>query len=108
MNTRSFPSWYNEAKIGFKIHWGPYSAPSYGDKDYTLKQEPVFAQSCLYEYFYNTPGTPTYDFHQRVYGGAPYGDFGPEFRAELYDPAQWADLFARAGARYRITMRPPC
>ena len=85
---------------------GPYSVPSYGDKDYSLKQEPVFAQSCLYEYFYNTPGTPTYDFHQRVYGGAPYGDFGPQFRAELYDPAQWADLFARAGARYSyMTMK---
>ena len=32
LNTRAFPSWYNDAKIGFKIHWGPYSVPGYGDK----------------------------------------------------------------------------
>ena len=81
------------------------SVPGYGDKS-LAGQEPALAQSCLYEYFYNTPGTPTYAFHQRVYGNAPYGDFGEKFRAELYDPEQWADLFARAGARYAyMTMK---
>jgi alpha-L-fucosidase len=105
LNTRPFPAWYNEAKVGFKIHWGPYSVPGYGDKALS-GQEPVFAQSCLYEYFYNTPGTPTYEFHTRVYGDVPYGNFGPNFRAELYDPDQWADLFARAGAKYSyMTMK---
>jgi hypothetical protein len=219
LNTRAFPEWYNQAKFGFKIHWGPYAVPGWGQKyDAQGRQEPVFAQSCLYEYvtlvsllpfqcidedcthslflaaspvrvqstslaspvrvqstslaspvraqftslaspvrvqsilparatrvarlscivaiapvltsfdcirtcnctqcsyclrarvytharphahryFYDTPGTPTHEFHQRVYGDAPYSNFGPRFTAELFDPAQWADLFAAAGAR---------
>jgi hypothetical protein len=105
LNKRPFPSWYNEAKIGFKVHWGPYSVPGYGDK--TLHgEEAALAQSCLYEYYYNVKGTPTYDFHRRVYGDAPYGDFGHRFTAELFDPDEWGDLFKRAGARYSyMTMK---
>ena len=81
--------------------------PGWGQRyDSQHRQEPVFAQSCLYEYFYNVKGTPTYDFHRKTYGDAPYGNFGPAFRAELYDPAAWAELFARAGARYSyMTMK---
>ena len=51
LNTRAFPAWYNQAKFGFKIHWGPYAVPGWGQKyDAQGRQEPVFAQSCLYEY----------------------------------------------------------
>ena len=60
----------------------------------------------MYEYFYNVEGSPTHAFHEKTYGDAPYGDFGAQFRAELYDPAAWADLFAEAGARYSyLTMK---
>ena len=42
-------------------------------------------------------------FHRRVYGDDfEYRDFAPMFRAELFDPDQWADLFARSGARYVV------
>ena len=43
----------------------------------------------------------TWKFHQRVYGANfPYFDFAPMFRAELYDPDHWADVFERSGAKY--------
>lgn len=43
------------------------------------------------------------EFHDRVYGpDFPYSGFGPLFEAELYDPAQWADIFSRAGAQYIV------
>ena len=35
-----FPKWYNEAKVGFKVHWGPYAVPSYGDKPATVVRNP--------------------------------------------------------------------
>jgi alpha-L-fucosidase len=36
-----------------------------------------------------------------VYGANfSYFDFAPLFRAELYDPDRWADLFVRSGAKY--------
>jgi alpha-L-fucosidase len=42
-------------------------------------------------------------FHKRVYGADfPYQDFAPLFRAELFDPAHWADVFARSGAKYVV------
>ena len=28
-----------------------------------------------------------------------YADFGPMFKAELFDPNEWADLLARSGAQ---------
>ena len=28
-----------------------------------------------------------------------YPDFQPEFKAELFDPEEWVDLFERAGAK---------
>ena len=31
-----------------------------------------------------------------------YQDFAPMFKAEHFDPAQWADLFKQAGARYVV------
>ena len=42
-------------------------------------------------------------FHNRVYGADfPYSGFGPLFKAELYDPSRWADIFSRSGARYIV------
>ncbi len=29
-------------------------------------------------------------------------DFGPKFTAELWDPADWADVFDRSGAKYVV------
>ncbi|CAF2773583.1 unnamed protein product [Rotaria sp. Silwood2] len=31
-----------------------------------------------------------------------YANFGPQFRADLYDPNEWADLFAASGAKYVV------
>ena len=43
----------------------------------------------------------TWEFHDRVYGADfPYFDFAPMFRAELFDPDHWADVFERSGAKY--------
>ena len=49
----------------------------------------------------NGHGAATWAFHKRVYGANfPYFDFAPMFRAELFDPDHWADVFARSGANY--------
>ncbi|CAF1461497.1 unnamed protein product [Rotaria sp. Silwood1] len=31
-----------------------------------------------------------------------YANFAPQFRADLYDPNEWADLFAASGAKYVV------
>ena len=46
---------------------------------------------------------PTWAFHLAHYGANyKYQDFANSFKAELFDPRQWAELFARSGARYVV------
>jgi len=86
----SVPEWFREAKFGIFIHWGLYSVPA--------------AQSEWYpRYMYRTPATIAR--HTERYGPPDrfgYKDFIPLFTAQHYDPAAWADLFVRAGAKYVV------
>ncbi len=106
LDRRANPSWYSEAKFGIFIHWGVYSVPSYAAVG--VKDENPYA-----EWYWNSltegrktaastgHGAMTCDFHNRVYGADfPYFDFAPMFRAELFDPDHWADVFQRSGAKY--------
>ena len=91
---RPTPPWFQKAKFGIFIHWGLYSVPSWGKKG-------TYA-----EWYWNTMhdrNGATWKFHERVYGkDFPYQQFAPRFRAELFNPDQWADLFARSGAKYVV------
>jgi alpha-L-fucosidase len=106
IDSRPCPKWYTDAKFGVFIHWGLYSVPSYAPVN--VKGETSYA-----EWYWNSlekgkkaagptgNGALTWAFHKRVYGADfPYSDFAPMFRAELYDPDHWADVFARSGAKY--------
>jgi alpha-L-fucosidase len=43
----------------------------------------------------------TWEYHQKQYGAEfPIRISAPHFRAELFDPDHWADVFARSGAKY--------
>ena len=85
------PRWFCDAKFGIFIHWGIYSVPAFGSEWYSRN---MYIQ-----------GSPEFEHHVKTYG--PHKDFGykdfiPQFRAENFDPAAWADLFAQAGARYVV------
>ena len=85
----SIPKWYEDAKFGIFIHWGVYSVPAFGNEWYPR---------LMYR-----RGTPEFKHHVKTYGPQSrfgYKDFIPLFRAENYDPAHWAKLFRRAGARF--------
>ena len=45
-------------------------------------------------------GTPSAEFHQATFGGAPYEDFKQPFLDGIadWDPAEWAEAFRDAGA----------
>jgi alpha-L-fucosidase len=104
VDSRPMPAWFTDAKFGIFIHWGVYSVPAYA---------PVLPGKLAYaEWYWHaiTEGRKTgadpvdagsWAFHQRMYGADfPYQNFAPLFRAELFDPAHWADVFERSGARY--------
>lgn len=105
------PAWFNNAKFGIFIHWGPYSVPGwappegqYGQMDFTefLKRNPYA------EWYLNSlriVGSPTWKYHRATYGkNFSYYDFVPVFERESakWNPNVWADLFKSVGARYVV------
>ena len=85
------PEWYLDGKFGIFIHWGLYSVPAFGNEWYPRN---------MYK-----ADTPEFRHHAETYGPQAkfgYKDFVPQFTADKYDPAAWAELFRRAGARFVV------
>ena len=99
LNQRKIPEWFHNDKFGIFIHWGVYSVPSYA---------PVIENSGLsyaewYWYRINEKQKDFTAFHDKNYGSDfQYPQFEPMFKAELFDPKQWADIFKQSGARYVV------
>jgi len=89
LDTRPLPAWYDEAKFGIFLHWGVFSVPSFGS-----------------EWFWeawHTGQKPTVEFMKKNYPpDFTYADFAADFKAELFNPEQWADIFEAAGAKYVV------
>ncbi|KAG5818141.1 hypothetical protein H9Q74_010197 [Fusarium xylarioides] len=71
------PEWFNNAKFGIFIHWGIYSVPAYGSVSPKTTQN----------------GTGV---------NFKYDHFMSNFSDAGYNPKEWVDLFAEAGARYMV------
>lgn len=85
------PAWYEDAKFGIFVHWGVYSVPAFGSEWYPRD---MYRQ-----------GSKEYTHHLAVYGPLSsfgYKDFIPMFKAEHFDPKQWAGLFSESGAKYVV------
>jgi alpha-L-fucosidase len=104
LDRRPVPAWYDRAKFGIFIHWGVYSVPAWAPTGAAVPTYEKYAEWYQRRVADDSArGGPFWRFHARTYGpGTPYRDFAPAFRAELWDPAAWADLFARSGARYVV------
>ncbi|KAF5605990.1 alpha-L-fucosidase [Fusarium subglutinans] len=93
------PEWYNNAKFGIFIHWGIYSVPAYG----SVQPNEDYAE--WYGCRMHDPNyrTKTYQYHEATYGkNFNYDQFMSNFSDAGYDPKEWVDLFAAAGARYMV------
>jgi len=104
LERRPAPAWFLDAKFGIFIHWGIYAVPAWA---------PVGEYA---EWYWNrvgnkTPGqrtekdekNPWWVHHRQAWGrDFLYEQFAPMFRAEKFDPSEWARLFAEAGARYVV------
>jgi alpha-L-fucosidase len=107
LDRRPAPGWFGDAKFGIFIHWGVYAVPAYAAAGVPKEQQYA-------EWYWNSitkgralppgaPGGAAWAFHKRVYGANfDYQNFAPMFRAELYDPNHWADVFLRSGAKYVV------
>jgi len=94
LDTVPVPTWFNEAKFGIFVVWGPYSVPAWTDRGYAEWYGGKLDQG----------QKPTVEFHAKNYGkDFKYEQFAEQFKAELWDPEAWAKLFARSGAKYVVT-----
>lgn len=105
LDSREVPEWFSDARFGIFVHWGLYSVPSYrpfplDEYGYPVKKG-TYAEWYVPDVLYN-PEKANY-FHQKAYGeNFSYFDFLPMFRAELFQPEEWADLFKKSGAQYVV------
>lgn len=110
------PEWFKDAKFGIFIHWGVYAVPAYHEW-YLVFMSPKSS-------FGRNPGGPPYtasqgdlsdslfiantrqqfnEYHRENYGvDFAYDEFIPQFKAEKYNPAEWASLFKESGAKYVV------
>lgn len=115
LRARPLAEWYDNAKLGIFIHWGVFSVPAWapsGEDYQTLIKRKGYTYQLAHnpyaEWYLNTmkiEGSPSHRHHIETYGKSfSYYDFVPEFveASAKMDPSNWAELFAKAGARYAV------
>jgi alpha-L-fucosidase len=94
------PQWFDDAKFGIFIHWGPYSVPAWGNST------PHESYAEWYWWYTTHPlgdKSSFRDHRLRTYGpDLNYDDFFANFTAAQYEPKEWVDLIADAGAKYFV------
>ncbi|XP_064599860.1 alpha-L-fucosidase-like [Liolophura sinensis] len=90
LDARPLPAWYDEAKFGIFIHWGVFSVPSFRSEWFWWDSQGVNDSDVVAFMKSNYPPTFTYP------------DFAPTFKAEFFNPEQWADVIQASGARYVV------
>jgi alpha-L-fucosidase len=86
------PDWYRDAKFGIWAHWSAQCVPEQGD---------WYARQMYIQ------GHPQYDFHAKTYGHpSTFGfmELDHLWKAEKWEPEQLMTLYARAGAKYFVSL----
>jgi alpha-L-fucosidase len=105
IDSRPVPAWFEDAKFGIFIHWGVYSVPAYSP----TARDSVGVYDRYAEWYWRRWDQPSstqhffIEYHNRVYGpGYKYQDFVRDFKAQMFQPDEWAERFKEAGAKYIV------
>lgn len=93
LDQRPTPQWFQDAKFGIFIHWGMYAVPGWCTKG-------NYAE--WYQYGFQTNDSARKAFHKAKFGDKTYYQLAEDFKAELFKPDEWAQLFERSGAKYIV------
>ena len=109
IKSHELPEWYDASKLGIFIHWGLYSVPAFGTpigELGTIPEERWYTNNPYAEWYYNSINVkqgPAYEHHIKTYGeDFKYEEFAKMWKAENWNPDEWADLFQKAGAKYVV------
>jgi len=93
LKNHSTPQWLRDGKFGIYTHWGVYSySATRGNATWNAYSVYTDPNSEEAKDFYEKHGKLTPEFG--------YKDLIPKFTAEKFDAEEWADLFARSGAKF--------
>ncbi len=105
INSRPVPQWFSDVKFGIFIHWGVYAVPAWAPANADIGIYAKYSEWYWWRIM-NTKdkaGQLFREYHNNMYGeDFLYQDFAPMWKARHFDPAQWAELFKKAGARYVV------
>lgn len=106
--TRPVPEWFKNSPLGIFIHWGAYSVPAWAEPIGalgTIADGLWFAHNPYAEWYMNTiriDGSLAQAHHEEVFGGVQYEELLDQWKAENFDPKDWAELFKATGADYVV------
>ena len=99
------PEWFKDAKFGIYFHWGVYSVPAFGNEWYPRSM--YIKGSAENKHHIETYGDPSVWPYNYFITGAKdkkgnFVQFHPKLKSEggKFDPDEWAQLFADAGAKF--------
>jgi alpha-L-fucosidase len=100
LDQRKLPAWFHQDKFGIFVHWGVYSVPAYSMVIPDGYSEWYW---CNYNDSSRHNHKAVKSFHDHVYGkDFAYEQFAPKFKAELFNPDEWATIFQKSGAKYVV------
>jgi alpha-L-fucosidase len=113
LRSHRVPAWWSDAKLGIFVHWTPASVPAFAPVDDEIVdllasgRRDALGWSPYTEWYENSlnfPDSPAARYHRERYGDRPYTEFARDWRDGLatWDPEDWAQTFARCGARYVV------
>ncbi|RAK78900.1 alpha-L-fucosidase [Aspergillus fijiensis CBS 313.89] len=94
------PEWFDDAKFGIFIHWGPYAVPGWGNST-------PWESYAEWLWWYTThpaaDKSSTQAYRLRTFGRDwNYDDSFANFTATNFSPKAWVDLIAASGAKYFV------
>ena len=93
LDKRPVPAWFTDAKFGIFIHWGVYAVPAYTTKG-------SYAE--WYQNGLEKGDSAKKAYHLKKFGNLTYYQLADQFKAELFNPDEWAKLFEQSGAKYIV------
>jgi alpha-L-fucosidase len=104
-NINPVPEWFKDAKFGIYFHWGVFSVPAFANEWYPRNM--YIKGSAENKHHIETYGNISEWPYNNFITGAKdkqgnFVQFAPKLKSEggKFDPDEWAQLFADAGAKF--------